>query len=231
LSGHLDATNEPYPANCTYYCLSIPGGTSTLVVDLTGMEADLDLFVGYGGVEAVTGRVPEQGVSYDWMSNEFGTVDENVTVSGPPTELPYYIEVCSYESLESDFQLEATIGGTGAVTGGGTGTVAGQVCYPSEGIPPMIAYFENVGTGVMTTLDIAADQTQYVIDLDPGTYVAYAWLPDGSIGGSYSQAIPCGLGVSCTDHSLLSITVNAGQTTSGIDLCDWYGAPGDVPPP
>jgi hypothetical protein len=95
----------------------------------------------------------------------------------------------------------------------------------------MTAYFENVSTNAMTTLDIAADQMQYTIELDLGTYVAYAWLLDGSIGGSYSQAVPCGLGVSCTDHSLLSFTVSAGQATSGINLCDWYGAPGDVPPP
>jgi len=58
----------------------------------------------------------------------------------------------------------------------------------------------------------------------------YAWLDDGNLGGSYSQAVPCGLSVDCTDHSLIPVTVNAGQDVTGIDVCDWYGPPPPAPP-
>ena len=69
-------------------------------------------------------------------------------------------------------------------------------------------------------------ETRYRIEgVLPGTYTVYAWLDDGELGGSYSKAVPCGLSVDCTDHSLIPVTVNAGQDVTGIDACDWYGPP------
>jgi hypothetical protein len=120
-----------------------------------------------------------------------------------------------------------------------TGTVTGRVCYPSEGIPPMTAYFQDTATSAVTTLDIAQNQGTYSIDLLPATYIAYAWLPGFTIGGSYSQAVPCGLTVSCTDHTPIPITVAAGGTVDDVDICDWYsqdsvplppGGSGPTPP-
>lgn len=111
-----------------------------------------------------------------------------------------------------------------------TGTVNGHVCYPSEAIPAMNLYFENVNTAEVTTLPIAENQGEFSAPLPPGTYVAYAWLPDFAFGGSYSEAVPCGLSVSCTDHSLISFEVTTGNETNGIEVCDWYSF-GDVPYP
>jgi len=111
------------------------------------------------------------------------------------------------------------------------GTLAGQICYPSEGIPAMTAYFEDVVSHAVVSLAIAANQSGYTVDLTPGTYYAYAWVGEFAIGGSYSQAVPCGLTVACGDHSLIPVNVIAGQTTSGVDICDWYGGPGSVPTP
>lgn len=111
------------------------------------------------------------------------------------------------------------------------GIVTGRMCYPSEGIPPMTAYFQNTEDGTLVDLPIAQDQGTYSLALVPGSYIAYAWLPGFSYGGSYSPAVPCGLTAACTDHSPLAFTVTAGQTTSEIDLCDWYGDPGSVPLP
>ncbi len=112
-----------------------------------------------------------------------------------------------------------------------SGTITGQICYPSDMIPAMTAYFEETNTHILTTLPIAEDQGTYSIDLTPGTYHAYAWRDGYSFGGSYSQAVPCGLNVSCTDHSLIPILVTAGETVSDVDICDWYGESGDVPLP
>jgi hypothetical protein len=113
----------------------------------------------------------------------------------------------------------------------GIGTVTGTVCYPSEGIPAMTVYLENVTLGTHSEVPIAQNQSNWQAQVPEGTYVAYAWLPDYGYGGSYSQAVPCGLSVACSDHSLIEFAVTAGQETSGIDVCDWYGDPGDVPLP
>ena len=112
-----------------------------------------------------------------------------------------------------------------------TGHVEGQMCFPSEYIPAMTAYFENANTAELFELPIAENQLSFGIDLPPGQYIAYAWLPDMSFGGSYSQAVPCGLDVSCTDHSPLVFDVVADMTTAKVNICDWYGQPGDVPVP
>jgi hypothetical protein len=113
----------------------------------------------------------------------------------------------------------------------GPGAVTGRICYPSEHIPPMTAYFQDVATDAVTTLGIGLNQGTYSIDLPPATYLAYAWLPGFTMGGSYSEAVLCGLTVDCTDHTLVPFGVTAGATTSGIDICDWYGGPGSVPLP
>lgn len=112
-----------------------------------------------------------------------------------------------------------------------TGRVEGQVCYPSSGIPPMNVYLQLAGTDNVTIVPIAQNQSSYSVDLPNGPYQAYAWLPDFSIGGSYSQAVACGLSVDCTDHSLVTFDVTAGSTTGGVNVCDWYGDPGSVPYP
>ncbi|MEW6567179.1 MAG: hypothetical protein AB1449_03255 [Chloroflexota bacterium] len=114
----------------------------------------------------------------------------------------------------------------------GPGTVTGLICYPSEPpLPPLTLYFANVDTGTVTAQEHTDGTGEYSVDLEPGTYVAYAWHAELSLGGSYSQAVPCGLTASCTDHSLIEFAVSSGMTTSGIDICDWYGMPGDVPTP
>jgi hypothetical protein len=105
------------------------------------------------------------------------------------------------------------------------------VCYPAERIYAMTAYFQNVATHGVLTMPIAEGQDSFSVDLPPGTYLAYAWLPDFTFGGSYSQAVPCGLTAACTDHHPLPFEVAAGSSSVGVDLCDWYGQPGDVPLP
>ncbi len=113
-----------------------------------------------------------------------------------------------------------------------TGTVSGLVCYPSEPpLPPMTLYFEEVYSSDLITVEHTDGTGTYSIELPAGTYVAYAWREGFELGGSYSEAVPCGLSVSCTDHSLIQFQVNAGSSVTGIDICDWYGQPGDIPTP
>jgi CSLREA domain-containing protein len=112
------------------------------------------------------------------------------------------------------------------------GTIEGLICYPSEGVPPMDLFFEEVNTQAVEQFSHPGGTMDYSVDIPPGTYIAYAWRPpDYLIGGAYTQAVPCGLTVNCTDHSLIQFQVQAGQTTTGIDICDYYGGQGFIPLP
>lgn len=112
------------------------------------------------------------------------------------------------------------------------GSISGKLCYPGSGIPPMTIYAADQATGrSFKTHSKGPSDTSYRIEgVLPGTYVVYAWLDDGKMGGSYSKAVPCGLSVDCTDHSLIPVTVKTGQDAAGIDVCDWYGPPPPAPP-
>jgi Tol biopolymer transport system component len=113
------------------------------------------------------------------------------------------------------------------------GVVTGSVCYPSEAIPAMTAYFEDQVSGQVSQLKIAENQDNYSIELDPGEYLAYAYRESQSIktGGMYSQAVACGLSVDCRDHTPLVFTVQTGETKSDVDICDWYAQDLMPPPP
>lgn len=117
-------------------------------------------------------------------------------------------------------------------SGAQAGTVTGTICYPSEPpLPPLTIYFANVNTLDVTELPHTDGTGIYTTILPPGTYVAYAWNFEYGGGGTYSQAVPCGLTVSCTDHSLIEFIVPPGGVVNDIDICDWYGGPGSVPTP
>ena len=122
---------------------------------------------------------------------------------------------------------EATSGSPAALTG----VVEGQLCFPSEGIPPMNLYLQQAGAAEPLVVPISQNQTTFSAKVPAGTYTAFAWLPDFSFGGSYSQMVSCGLSADCTDHTLLTFEVTGGATTASIDVCDWYSNPGDVPLP
>lgn len=72
-----------------------------------------------------------------------------------------------------------------------------------------------------------------IADVPAGTYQVFAYVdPSGGpeLAGGYTQAVPCGLKASCSDHSLLPVAVRPGQVVSGVDVSDWYGANTGIPP-
>lgn len=95
----------------------------------------------------------------------------------------------------------------------------------------MTVYFQNTITTRAVELAINENQLVYGIELPPGEYIAYAWLPDFAGGGLYSEAVLCGTGWDCIDHTPLPFQVESGRVTTGIDLCDWYTHPSEVPLP
>lgn len=112
------------------------------------------------------------------------------------------------------------------------GTVMGQICYPSEGIPPMTIYAQNRATGVTLDLDHSDGSQQYAFGyLPPGEYVFFAYTNFGGtdeLSGGYTEYVnnPDG------SHNLIPVAVGSGETVSGVDICDWYALPGesDIPP-
>ena len=110
------------------------------------------------------------------------------------------------------------------------GTVTGSVCFPSESIPEMTLYFEELTRGDLAYQSHPQDQDSYSIILPPGTYIAYAYPENDPVaGGMYSQAVVCGLGAECTDHAPLIFEVKPGEETGNVGICDWYSQE-DVPP-
>lgn len=108
--------------------------------------------------------------------------------------------------------------------------VAGLVCYIEVSSTNMVVYFQNTASGVIVELPVTVSnyQASYSTELEPGSYIAYAWTLDFSIGGTYSA---CGAASGCSDATPKPFTVNAGQTTEKIDICDWSHGPFDVPYP
>ena len=126
---------------------------------------------------------------------------------------------------------------TNTPPGGQSGSITGQLSFPASGLPAMaiVAYHVGGAPNDYHYVTTAQGQGTYQIDNLPVTsyyVVAYSLGGGGftaGLAGGYSQAVPCGLSVDCTDHSLIAIQVNAGQATSGIDPGDWYAPEGTFP--
>lgn len=115
-----------------------------------------------------------------------------------------------------------------------TGTITGKLSYPAETIPPLRVVAFNIDTGEYFSTDVS-DNPEYTLDAVPGGkyhVVAYLVKPNGGqvLSGGYSQAVPCGLAVSCTDHSLITFEVKAGETVQNINPGDWYAGKDAFPP-
>lgn len=116
-----------------------------------------------------------------------------------------------------------------------SGKVKGTLCYPSEYIPAMKVYIKNQDTKKVYSLEAKQNQRAFLFkEIPAGKYVAYAYTLDETMtdghdnsskaGGGYTQFVPCGLSVDCSDHSLITFHVKNGETADGIEICDWYGA-------
>jgi uncharacterized protein YraI len=99
--GHIDATDEGYPANCAYYCLWLPQEAGTLDVTLANYSEDLDLYAISGELDPLL--INDTSTAY-WLSNSVEPT-EMVSIPGPGVSEPYYFEVCSYNSTATDFTL------------------------------------------------------------------------------------------------------------------------------
>ncbi|HSN94651.1 MAG TPA: hypothetical protein VLR89_06270 [Anaerolineaceae bacterium] len=110
-------------------------------------------------------------------------------------------------------------------TGAPTGGISGALNYPSSHIPAQRVVAFNIKTGFWYWQNTSDGTSSYSFEKLPvGIYhvVSYLISNPGALAGGYSQAVPCGLSVACTDHSLIDVEVKAGQVTTGVDTFDWY---------
>lgn len=119
----------------------------------------------------------------------------------------------------------------GPATAEGTGSITGSLSYLSEVIPPLRIFAYEVGTENYYYVDTLQDQRTYQIEnLPVGYYYVVAYTLSGNEAGGYTEAVLCGLGSDCTDHSLIEFPVNTGQTVTEVDPGDWYATENIFPP-
>lgn len=117
-----------------------------------------------------------------------------------------------------------------------TGSISGQLTYPAESLPALYVTAFKVDSLTYQFAITSPGQSAFRIDgLQPGTYHVVAYTVGGGgfpsgLAGGYTQAVVCGLGANCTDHSLIDVQVEAGQTATAANPGDWYAPPGSLPP-
>lgn len=116
-----------------------------------------------------------------------------------------------------------------------TGELNGTLCFPSDYIPEMTVYLQDISNKKVYKILIQEDQRSFKFnDLPFGDYYAYAYTIEKvssdvngnsfKASGGFTKAVPCGLSVDCNDHSLIPIEIDAKITKDTISICDWYGA-------
>jgi len=111
------------------------------------------------------------------------------------------------------------------------GQISGKLGYPSEAIPQLTVYaFDILDEKKYFKVETKVNQNDFIIsEVDPGSYFLVAYATGYEASGAYTKAVPCGLTVECTDHSMIAVTVNSGEKNSTVEIRDWYAAPGSFP--
>lgn len=118
-----------------------------------------------------------------------------------------------------------------------TATITGLAGYPAGGNPAMTIYaVSTTDRSVYFMVDVPrgtvpAKPPYTITGVRPGTYNLFAYVEDnqGPAGAAYTEYVKCGLRASCSDHSLIAVTVRAGETVRDIEVSDWYAPPGTFP--
>jgi hypothetical protein len=111
------------------------------------------------------------------------------------------------------------------------GTIRGHLIYPAEVlVAQRIVAFDTASMTKVAEVSTVQGQSTYELSVPAGDYYVVAYTLDGKLSAGYSQAVPCGLSVDCTDHSLIAVHVDGGAVVENINPQDWY-APADAFPP
>lgn len=121
-------------------------------------------------------------------------------------------------------------------SGSESGSISGTIIYPATPYPAMRVVAFNQETATWYAVETKAGQMTYKLDNVPvGRYVVVAYILPGAgktqldFSGGYSQAVICGLGDECTDHSPVIVAVLTNQETVNVNPGDWYAPAGTYP--
>ena len=123
---------------------------------------------------------------------------------------------------------------------GAPGSISGMLQYPADQAPALRVFAvdtTNCPRFFYTTTQ--PNQLTFSISIvPPGTYYLLAYVAPGAananakaLAGGYTRAATCDPNVTCTDHTLIPVTVTSGQAVIGIRVYDWYAPPGAFPTP
>ena len=110
------------------------------------------------------------------------------------------------------------------------GAIGGNLSYPGSALPAMrIVAFDIKTRKAVRIVQTAPGQNSYSLSVPSGEYYVVAYALDGQLAGGYTKAVPCGLEASCTDHTLILVTVTS-RAVGQIYPGDWYAPPEAFPP-
>jgi hypothetical protein len=111
------------------------------------------------------------------------------------------------------------------------GTIRGHLSYPSEVlVAQRIVAFSAATKTKVAEVSTVQGQSAYELSVPAGEYSVVAYTLDGKLSAGYSAAVPCGLSVDCTNHTLIVVKVKAGESVENINPQDWYAPAGAFPP-
>ena len=106
-----------------------------------------------------------------------------------------------------------------------TGYIAGLLSYPAEYLPADIKVCAiNLSSNMKyCTTRKNIKGLKYKMKLPVGEYNVYAESKqDNYAPAYYTDAVLCGLTVDCPSHKIITVKVEAGKTTKGVNPGDWY---------
>ena len=165
-----------------------------------------------------------------------GAIPNNITINVvEPTQDVAKVVQATFQAMTAQPAALPTATAVPPTPAGTTGSISGTLNYPSESIPSLYVTAYLAGTQDYKYVITNAGQASYQIDgLAPGTYHVVAYTAGGAgfpvgLAGGYTQAVPCGLAATCTDHTLIDVPVAVGQAVTGINPGDWYATAGTFP--
>jgi len=116
------------------------------------------------------------------------------------------------------------------------GSISGLVNCACGGLPAQDIYAISTDGARFYVTQTVPGQTHWrILGVPAGNYFVYAaeriarvesgtYASPPTFASGYTNAIACGLTVSCTDHSPLVVEVRPGQETTGSETFDWYAS-------
>ncbi|MEK7546396.1 MAG: hypothetical protein AAB554_04990 [Patescibacteria group bacterium] len=109
--------------------------------------------------------------------------------------------------------------------GAGSGTIAGTLSYPSESLPAQRVCAVSLKDDKEYCQQTKQGETSYAISAPAGDFWVYAARSADESGkrAYFSESVICGLKAECTDHTPVTVALEAGKIARA-DPQDWYAA-------